>query len=432
VRLVQVIVPAGKRGAVLEVLEEESIDYVVTDEDSNREYTAVVYFPLPTSAVEPILDDLRETGLEEESYTVILETQTVISRKFDELTERYEADEGESEDRIPREEIRAGARALIPSFRTFIVMVIASAIVATAGLLVNSAAVVVGSMVIAPVIGPALATSVGTVIKDEELFREGFKLQVIGFSLAVIAATAFALLARATQLVPPGVDVTTIEQVQGRLSPDFLSLAVALSAGVAGALSLSTGVSAALVGVMIAAALIPPVAAVGIGIAWGLPRVIFGASVLVILNALAVNLATLIVFWLKNYRPESWFRLPEARVDTLRRSALLIAGLVVVSAVRVGVTLSSIQTATSEQVVRDEIEGVLADEEEYENLSLISVEVRQREEFLGGELDQVVVVVGRPSDEFYPGLATNIDQRIEERTGDDVHVQVQFVEVSEA
>ena len=70
-RLVQVTIPAGKREAVLELLDEQGIDYVVTDETSGREYTAVVYFPLPTNAVEPILESLREVGLEREAYTEI-------------------------------------------------------------------------------------------------------------------------------------------------------------------------------------------------------------------------------------------------------------------------------------------------------------------------------------------------------------------------
>ena len=73
-RLVQVTIPAGKREAVLELLDEEGIDYVVTDETSGREYTAVVYFPLPTNAVE---------GL-----PVVLETPTEDGRSFEWNIER--------------------------------------------------------------------------------------------------------------------------------------------------------------------------------------------------------------------------------------------------------------------------------------------------------------------------------------------------------
>jgi uncharacterized hydrophobic protein (TIGR00341 family) len=425
VRLVQVMVPTGKRESVTGVLEEEGIDYVLTDEDSSREYTAVVYFPLPTSAVEPVLDRLREVGLERDAYTVVLEANTVVSQRFEALEERY--DDGEaSEDRVARDEIRSGAAELLPGRTTYLLLATISAIVATAGLLLDSPAVVVGSMVIAPVLGPALATNVGTVIQDDELFREGVKMQLVGFATAMVAATAFAVLVRTAYLVPPGLDVASISQVQGRLSPDFLSLAVALGAGAAGALSLSSGVSAALVGVMIAAALIPPMATVGIGIAWGLPEVVVGAGVLVVVNALAVNLATLVVFWLKNYRPERWFDRSDARLATLRRGATLVLALAVVSAFLVGVTLSSFQAATSDEQIRTEVEAALG-ETAYAEATLIGVDVHRERDIVGSRLTGVVVTVGRPADRSYPDLAGELNRRIESVVGEDVPVQLQFV-----
>ena len=84
-RLVQVTIPTGKRETVLSILDDEGIDYVVTDESSGREYTAVAYFPLPTNAVEPILETLREAGLEREAYTVVLKAETVESERFEAL-----------------------------------------------------------------------------------------------------------------------------------------------------------------------------------------------------------------------------------------------------------------------------------------------------------------------------------------------------------
>ncbi|MFB6360852.1 MAG: DUF389 domain-containing protein, partial [Halobacteriales archaeon] len=230
VRYVEISVPTGKRGAVLGVLDDEDIDYVVADEASGREYTAVVSFPLPPQAVEPILDDLREAGLPDNAFTVVIDAETVISRRFDQLVERYAEDQ--SPDRIAREELRARASGLTPDVWTFTVMTVASVAIATAGVLLNSAAVVVGSMVIAPLIGPAMATSAGTVIRDRDLFWRGTRLQVLGFVLAIVTAAVFAFLVKTVHLVPPGLDVVGIQQVNERLSPDFLSLVVALGAGV--------------------------------------------------------------------------------------------------------------------------------------------------------------------------------------------------------
>ncbi len=424
------MIPAGKREAVLRELDDEGIDYAVTDETSSREYTAVVTFPLPRNAVEPVLDRLREIGIDDDSYTIIIDARTVVSNRFEKLQERY-ADEEQSDQRIAREEIRTEASDLMPDLRTYLTLAVVSAVVATAGLLVDSPAVVVGSMVIAPVLGPAMATSVGTVVNDEDLFRQGVKYQVVGFSVAVISATVFAVLVKSLYLVPPGLDVLGLGQVQGRLSPDFLSLAVALGGGIAGAISLSGGVSAALVGVMIAAALIPPVAAVGIGVAWGLPDIVLGAGVLVLVNLFSINLAALAVLRYMGYRPEQWFEADEARSKTLRRLGTLVLALVVLSGFLAGVTVTSFQTATSDRVIRDEVNAVLS-EEPYGNATLIDVTIERSGGPVGTQAERVTVTVGRPVDEQQPGLADRIRERVENRTGNDVAVQVQFVSVQNA
>jgi uncharacterized hydrophobic protein (TIGR00341 family) len=404
------MVPAGKRESILRALDDEGIDYVVTDETSSREYTATVTFPLPSAAVEPVLERLREVGLDRDAYTVVLDAETVISRRFDDLVERYEEDE-ENGDRIAREELAARARSLAPTWRTFVVMTAVSAIVATAGLLLDSAAVVVGSMVIAPLIGPAMATSTGSVVDDRELLLRGVKLQVAGGVLAVVAAAGFAALLRTAHIVPlESADVFAIDEVRERLVPDVLSLVIALGAGAAGALSLSTGVSTALVGVMIAAALVPPTAVVGIGLAWGSPRTVSGAFVLVLVNFLSINFAALAVLWLTGYRPESWFRREEARTATLQRIATLGVALLVLSTLLAGVTYGTYRTATFEENTRLAVDDVLAD---YEDLERLSLTVAYEETFPFSRPERVTVTVGHPPGSETPELAGRLAERIE-------------------
>ena len=429
-RLVQVMIPAGKREAVLDALDEEGIDYAVADETSGREYTAVVSFPLPRNAVEPVLERLRDVGIDDSSYTIVLDAQTVVSKRFDALQERY-GESDESDQRIAREEIQTEAENLVPDLRTYLTLAVVSAVVAAAGLLLDSPAVVVGSMVIAPVLGPAMATSVGTVINDSDLFKKGVKYQIVGFSLAIIAATVFAMFVKTLYLVPPSLEVLELGQVRGRLSPDFLSLAVALGGGIAGAVSLSGGISAALVGVMIAAALIPPVAAVGIGIAWGLPDIVIGAGVLVLVNLFSINLAALAVLWYMGYRPEQWYKEDEARSKTLRRIGTLVVGLLLLSGFLGGVTVSSYQTATSDQAIRDQVNAVLGDEE-YANLTLIEVQIQRTGSTFGSKPDQVLITIGHPTDEQHPGLAGKIRDSVRNETGNNVTVQVQLVAVQNA
>lgn len=426
-RLVQVSIPTGKRRAVLDTLDEREIDYVVTDENSHRKYTDVIYFPLPSNAVEEVLESLRKVGLNEDAYTVVLDAQTVISRDFEKLEKRY-AEQNDEPDRIAREEIQATARDLIPAFRIFLVMAIISAVVATAGLLLNSPAVVVGSMVIAPLFGPAMATSVGTVTDTRELFVDGVKYQVAGFAVAILSSVAFAAVAKSIPLLPPGLNVISLEQVSLRQEPGILSLVVALGAGVAGALSLTAGISTALVGVMIAAALIPPTAAIGIGVVWNSPSLVVGSAVLVLINTVSINLAALVVLWYSGYRPTSVLKEETARKETVRRVGVLAATIGLLSLVLIGATYADFQSANFESAVREEVRSTLTSPE-YQDTILIGTTVEAEQSMLFNRPERVVVTVGQTDDEKPPDLAATLQQRITQRTGRTVDVQVRFVDV---
>jgi len=149
--------------------------------------------------------------------------------------------------------------------------------------------------------------------------------------------------------------------VQARLTPDFLSLVVALGAGIAGAMSLTAGVSSALVGVMIAVALIPPAATMGIGIAYGLPGVALSSGVLTLVNVLSINLAALVVFWHAGYRPQNFLRREEAYTKTVQRVGVLVAAIAVLSLFLGVVTYDTVSSANAERQIRADVGAVLAE-----------------------------------------------------------------------
>ncbi|WP_433629426.1 TIGR00341 family protein [Halomicrococcus sp. NG-SE-24] len=445
-RLVEISVPIGEQEAVINTLEDEEIDYYLTDETSARrgteDYAAIVTFPLPRNAVEPIIDDLRDAGLSQDAHVIISDVEVDLSRRFERLMKRY-AKESSWQIRISREEILIRARELSPGLQTFLVLTVISAVVATAGLLLDSAAVVVGAMVIAPLVGPALSASVGTILDDPAMFRRGVWLQFVGVVLSIASAAAFTLLIRLVPLFPPGRDITRIAEVSGRISPDILSLIIALGAGAAGILSLSSGVSAALVGVMIAAALIPPAAAAGISIAWGEPFAAISASVLVLVNVLAINLSALVTLRYIGYRPKNWFKLEHSRSTTTKRVVVLLVLIALLSVFLGGITLSSVQDAQFERNVRTITDETL-DQPQYEGIERIEMdffyvgtslllpqEVRPLD-FPAHQPRRVVVTVGTPSDRSYPALAEQLRTRIRSTTGHDVSIQVRYVEIDEA
>ncbi len=433
-RYVEIAIPAGKRDTILSTLDSEGIDYLVTEETERHGYTAIVSFPLPTQAVEPVLEKLENAGLPEDATTVILDAEIVISRKFEQLEKKYEED-ARTEERISRTELAARVQSFVPALGPYIAMIIASVVIATAGVLIDSAAVVVGSMVIAPLIGPALATSLGTVIQDRSLFLKGAKYQVYGAILAIVTAAIFAGFVRHLHLVPPGIEITSISQVRERIQPDFLALAVAIGAGATGALSLSTGVSTALVGVMIAVALVPPIAVIGIGIAWGIPNVVIAATVLVILNYISINLSALLMLWYQGYRPDEWYDLESARESLIKQASTFVIIIIALSIFLGTVTVSAYQTATTENEVRDEVTTVL-EEEQYQSIKLIDLTI-ESESVLSADIipyvrepRTVIVTVGAPTEQRNSDLATAIKTRIS--TDHEIAVTVRYIQTVSA
>ena len=421
-RHIEVLVPNEHRDPVLEVLREENIDYVLTDETSGREAGSVVRFPLPTQAVEEVLSTLRDAGLEEDRYTVVGTAESARTRNFSDLEARF-VEGGEDDDRIAHEEIRAKALDMTPDAKTYYSMTLLSAVVATAGLLLDSPAIVVGSMVIAPQVGSALTASVGVVLGDREMARDGVTAQVYGLLLAIVGALVFGGFLRAAAFVPSALDVTTVSQIGKRASPGLLSLAVAIAAGAAGAFGLATALPVSLVGVMIAAAIIPAAAAVGIGLAAGNPVVALGAASLLVVNALAINLVGVATLRLLGYRGRES---PGENGDTLgvaKKTA--VVGLVLAVTAGAGFALS--QQMAYENAVNREVQDVLG-QQRYGELELVSVQTEYNDRGVFDPGQQVTVEVSRPVDVPYPDLAATVAERLDRRLDQRVTVEVQFVE----
>ncbi|RQG95473.1 TIGR00341 family protein [Natrarchaeobius chitinivorans] len=424
-RYLEITVSSEHRRTVIDALDDEGIEYVVTDEASasGTEDAAVVRFPLPTRAVEPVLDRLADAGLEN-ARVVVIDAETVVSQEFDELRDQY-SHGGTRGERTSRQVLRTKADAFTPVFSVYLVMLLISAVVATAGLLSDSPAVVVGSMVIAPLLGPALAASVGIVTGDDDLQSRGFRYQTIGVAVVIVASIAIAMLARLGGLEPGGVDIVVVAELEERVSPNLLSLAVALGAGVAGILSLTRGFSEAIVGVMIAAALIPPAAAVGITTAWGMYGAALGALLLVVVNVLSINLAALVTLWVAGYRPQGLFEVSPTRTQTITYAAVFGIALVVLAAPLVGVTLLEFQTTQLTSTTEQAVESVLEDPE-YDDVEAESVEVVLDDEYPIRSVDRVIVTVRSPDPGPEPELGDRIYDRVATDTQEPTVVEIRY------
>jgi uncharacterized hydrophobic protein (TIGR00271 family) len=259
-----------------------------------------------------------------------------------------------------REEISQGAQPGINYF----VLIVLSSIIATLGLLLNSAAVVIGAMLVAPLMSPILAFSLGLVLGDVRLLRLSIEAVFKGVALAVIIAAFIGILSPFKELTG---------EIIARTRPTLFDLAVALASGMAGAYAMARkDVSAALPGVAIAAALMPPLGVMGLGLSLGDARVAGGAFLLFTANIAAISLAGVIVFMLLGIRPQIWQ--PQAQEQISRRLIGFIILLLVI-AIPLGIIMRDIIRDTAqEQVVRE----ILTQYMEAEGGRLVTLELERR------------------------------------------------------
>lgn len=197
-------------------------------------------------------------------------------------------------------EVEKGAR----TDRNFVMLVCLSTVVAAIGLLEDNVTVVIGAMVIAPLLGPNIALALATVLGDRPLAWQAGKANLTGMSLAFLIAFMIGL------AWPP--DLSSGELLS-RTTVGLADMALALASGAAAVLSLTTGLSTTLVGVMVAVALLPPTAALGILLGSGEPGLAAGAGLLLVVNVICVALASNVVFLIRGLRPRTWLARRKAR-----------------------------------------------------------------------------------------------------------------------
>jgi len=186
----------------------------------------------------------------------------------------------------------------------FAVLVVLSTIVAAIGLIESNVAVVIGAMVIAPLLGPNLAFGFGTALGDISLMRKSALTTSVGIVIAVALSVVIGI------FWP--FDVSSPE-LAARTNVGLDSIALALASGAAAALSLTTGLSSVLVGVMVAVALLPPAVTFGIMLGFGDTSLASGAGLLLAINVVCVNLAIKVVFYFKGIRPRTWWEKKKAK-----------------------------------------------------------------------------------------------------------------------
>lgn len=206
----------------------------------------------------------------------------------------------------------------------YLALMILSSIVATLGLFLNSTAVIIGAMVLAPLMAPIVAVAMGLLRSDRSLTFQSLKTIGIGVALGLSVSAFLAILVPVKELTP---------EIAGRLQPTLLDLGVAIACGIAGAYAYArASVMRSLPGVAIAVALVPPLCVAGIGLGWANLSMIWGAGLLLATNLIGIAGAAALTFLVLGYAP----------VQRARKGLILTMASVVVIAIPLAFAFASI------------------------------------------------------------------------------------------
>ncbi len=304
-------------------------------------------------------------------------------------------------------EVRKNA---IPSVDYF-VMIGLSAIIATYGLLQDSSAVIIGAMLVAPLFTPILALSLALVQADIRLLRLAVEATLKGIALAIGVAVFLTALS-------PLRGVTS--EIAARSQPNLFDLAVALASGAAGAYAVARkDVATALPGVAIAAALVPPLGTIGVGLALGEITVARGGTLLFSTNLIAIVLAGTITLLLLGFRPEG----RGIQRERLRMGIVIsLVLLVLISIPLAAVFVNAVQESSTRQAIQRVLTRQLDDLPD-----LVLVEFDFEED--GDQLNVVATLYARA--EVEPETALRLDNELERQLRQPVHLHIVSIPVVE-
>jgi uncharacterized hydrophobic protein (TIGR00341 family) len=228
---------------------------------------------------------------------VVLPVEAILPRAEPEPAAAPAPEEKPAE-RISRQELYEDINNAARCTRVYLAMMVLSTIVATIGLNHNSVTIVIGAMVIAPLLGPNVALALGTTLGDLPLLRRALVTGLAG----IAAATVFSVIIGVLLNVNPA-----LSEIASRTRVGLGDVVLALASGCAGALAFTTGVSATLIGVMVAVALLPPLVTFGLLLGGGHPALAWGALSLFLLNLICLNLAGVATFLVQDIRPATWW-----------------------------------------------------------------------------------------------------------------------------
>lgn len=263
------------------------------------DHQILVRLILPAEESQTILDFLEEKYAEKgKGRITVLTVETTIPAL--ETDKPPNPPTEQSKKRVARQELYENVKKAVQCSPSYIAMIILSTIVATIGLHDNDIAIIIGAMVIAPLLEPIVALSLGVTLLDLPLLRRAILTILVGVTLIGVLSISAGMLAEHIDPNAP--------EILARTKLEKGDLAVAIASGCAGALAFTSGVSGALIGVMVAVSLLPPLVTFGLLYGAGYPHLAQNAIFLFLMNFLSIHFASVTVFLLQGVHPKDWIK----------------------------------------------------------------------------------------------------------------------------
>ncbi|MZH13671.1 MAG: TIGR00341 family protein [Nitrospinae bacterium] len=318
-KIIEIVTPSENLPAVESIIgqHDSEILWVNSSENGRKMIRAMV----SDEQRQSVLDALQGLfGSDGQSKILVLALEAALPRK------EPSTEEKESPDTVTatREEIYNEIEKNTRLDSTYLLLVFLSTVVVAIGLLENNVAVVIGAMVIAPLLGPNIALALGAALGDMPLMWKAFKTIIAGVGLALVLSVGLGM------YHPMNLDSP---ELMARTDVGLDSMALALASGAAAVISLTTGLSSVLVGVMVAVALLPPTATLGIMLGAGHTKLAVGAALLLAVNIVCVNLAAKVVFLVRGIKPRSWLEKQKAKQSMTAYLVIWIFSLAILLAI---------------------------------------------------------------------------------------------------
>jgi uncharacterized hydrophobic protein (TIGR00341 family) len=302
-RIIQISAPDSVHSEIKKVADEKNaVDYWYNAKNRDGRRTTNILVSVENQ--QELMDELQKkmSNVDNWRLVVVPVEATVPHHETTETTEKKFTGPSVTREALFNQ-IQKGAKL----DSNFVLFTLLASIVCSIGLIKDNAAVVIGAMVIAPLLGPNLGLAFGAALGDKEFIIQAIKTNITGLLLTFTIAIVTGLLIE----LP-----TESHELLSRTDVGFDAIALALAAGSAAVLSLTTGLSSSLVGVMVAAALMPPALAVGLFIGAGHIANAYSACLLLAANIVCISLASQLIFLIKGIKPRTWYHQRQSKQST--------------------------------------------------------------------------------------------------------------------